>query len=132
MALSGKIKESKPIEPIKSKNGIHYHAELSVFINGKKQDIPAGVGLIGGHNPIHTHEADNIIHLEFNGFVKKDDTRLGSFFKIWGKDFSSQSIFEHKNGDDGMVKMLVNGKENNEYENYPMKDSDKIEIRYEL
>ena len=38
---------------------------------------------------------------------------------------------DKKNDQGGTVKMLVNGKENAEFENYLMKDGDKIEISYE-
>lgn len=121
-----------PNDPIISKNGIHYHPEIEIYIYGEKQEISANIGLVGGHNPIHTHDADGIIHLEFgNVIVRNSDTHLGNFFKIWNKDFNSNQIFEHLNGPDGNVSMTVNGEPNLEFENYPMKDGDKIVIKYE-
>jgi len=69
--------------------------------------------------------------MEMEGLVTKDETRLGNFFEIWGKDFSKEQSFDKKNGADGKVKMLVNGKESSKFENYEMRDGDKIEIRYE-
>jgi hypothetical protein len=89
------------------------------------------VGIGAVHNPIHTHETDGIIHLEFGGVVKKEDTNLGKFFEIWGKDFSKDSVMGHKTGVDGAIKMKVNGIPNAEFENYLMKDGDKIEVIYE-
>lgn len=117
---------SKPAGPesqnkIISRNGIHWHSELRVKISGKEEPIPANIGLGAIHLPLHTHEADNIIHMEFNGVVRENDIKLERFFKIWGKKFNET----------GKVKMLINGKENNEFENYIMKDGDKIEISYE-
>ena len=114
-----------------SKNGIHYHPHLSVTIKGENVPIPQGLGLGAVHNPIHTHDPDGIIHLEFEGVVRKDDTKLGRFFEIWDKDFSKDSIMGNKTGEGGTVKMKVNGAENTEFENYLMKDGDKIEIIYE-
>lgn len=114
-----------------SKNGIHYHPHLTITIKGENIPIPAEIGIGAVHNPIHTHEADGIIHLEFNAVVKKEDTKLGKFFEIWGKDFSKDSIMGNKTGEGGTVKMKVNGTENTEFENYLMKDADKIEIIYE-
>lgn len=111
--------------------GIHYHPHLTIIIKGENVPIPAGIGLGATERSIHTHEADGIIHLEFSGVVKKEDTKLGEFFKIWGKDFSQNSILGHKAGEGGTVKMKVNGTNNTEFENYEMKDGDKIEIIYE-
>lgn len=103
-----------------SRKGLHWHSELRIKILGKEQDVPANIGIGAIHQPLHTHEADNIIHMEFSRAVRENDIKLGQFFKIWGKKFNSKK-----------VKMLINGKENNEFENYIMKDGDKIEISYE-
>lgn len=120
-----------PETDILSSSGIHYHPHLTITIKGENVPIPVGIGLGAVEHSIHTHEADGIIHLEFSGVVKKEDTKLGRFFEIWGKDFSKDSIMGHKTGDGGTVKMKVNGTENTEFENYLMKDGDKIEITYE-
>ncbi len=114
-----------------SKSGLHWHAELRIKINGSEIAIPAGIGLGAVHNPIHIHDTDNIVHMEFEGAVRKEDLALKNFFKVWGKDFSRESILGNKTGDGGTVKMLVNGKDNTEFENYLMQDGDKIEIVYE-
>lgn len=115
-----------------SRNGIHWHAELSITVSGEKENIPPGVGLGAIHDPIHVHEADNVIHLEMSGLVHKDDIRLGKFFDVWGKRFSKDCIFDFCNGGAGSVKMFVNGQPNADFENYIMRDGDKMEIRYEL
>ena len=123
---------STPDSGIISKAGLHWHADLKINILGEVKDIPAGIGLEGlPHKPIHTHDRDNVIHLEFSGLVKKDDLRLGRFFEIWGKQFTKDCIFEKCTGPEGKLKMLVNGKENFEFENYTIKDQDKIEIIFE-
>ena len=86
---------------------------------------------MGKHNPIHTHEDLPIIHMEFEGQVTEDDTRLENFFTVWGKEFSPTRIFDYENGEEGSVRMFVNGKENTEFGAYRMRDGDRIEIRYE-
>lgn len=119
-------------DSILSRNGIHYHPQLEIYIHGEKQDIPANIGLVGVHSPIHTHDADGIIHLEYEkGVVYGDDTKLGNFFRIWDKEFNSNQVFNYTNGPDGNVFMTVNDEPNEEFENYEMKDGDRIEIRYE-
>lgn len=120
-----------PASDVISKSGIHWHPELTISIKGQKQDIPANIGLGVTEQSIHTHDATGTLHLEIQGLVTREDIKLGRFFKIWGKQFNSNCIFDSCNSPNGKVKMLINGKENNEFENYPMQDKDKIEIRYE-
>ena len=114
-----------------SRQGLHWHPELSIEIKGQEQEIPANIGIGVVHNPVHTHDNSGVIHLEMEGLVKKDDLRLSQFFKVWEKRFNSQCIFEYCNGPNGNVKMFVNGKENSEFESYQMRDEDKIEIKYQ-
>jgi hypothetical protein len=129
-AVSGLIWYISTRSPIQesdiiSRNGFHWHPELTIYVKGEKQEISANIGLGAVHSPIHTHAEDNkqgIIHMEFQGLVKKQDTTLNQFFKNWGKDIGSFG----KN-----MKMMVNGKENTEYEDYPMQDKDKIELFFE-
>lgn len=120
-----------PEEEIISRNGIHYHSTLSLKIKGEDVSIPANIGISSVHNPIHTHDPDGVIHMEFNGLVRKNDLKLSEFFRAWGEDFSHDSIMGNKTGTGGTVKMMVNATENVEFENYIMRDGDKIEIIYE-
>ncbi len=125
---------TRPVAPedeIISRRGIHWHPELSVFIKGQKQEIPANLGIGIRHESIHTHDSSGVLHLEIQGVIRKKDIRLSRFFEIWNKQFNSSCIFEFCNGPDGSVKMFVNGNPNIEFENYQMKNGDKIEIRYE-
>lgn len=123
---------SIPESEIISKQGIHRHVELSISILGQKQGIPDNIGArLEGHNAIHTHEKDRIIHLEFSGLVKKDDIKLGRFFKVWRETFNKNCIFDKCNGSEGQLKMFINGEQNFEFENYIMQDEDKIEIIFE-
>lgn len=107
-----------------SKNAIHWHSELTIYVKDKKQEIPMNIGIGVIHQPIHTHDDNDqgIIHLEFQNLVRKQDITLGQFFKNWNKDIRSFGA---------NMKMTVNGEKNIEYENYIMRDKDKIELRYE-
>lgn len=131
-------------EDIVSAEGIHWHPHLSIFIKGQEQIIPANVGIgseyakqprydrMMGMTDVHTHDSFGTLHWEvMQGPVIKDDIRLGNFFSIWGKQLTSQCVLDYCNGPNGMVKFIVNGKENSEFEKYLVKDGDKIEIRYE-
>lgn len=130
------FRQSKvPAGEIVSQNGLHWHPKLIIMIDGKKQELPADIGISStGHEEIHTHDKDakdDVVHMEMSGTVTKDETKLGNFFRIWGKAFTATQILDKKNGIEGNVTMMVNGKENIEFGNYLMKDKDRIEIRYE-
>lgn len=117
-------------------NGIHWHPTLEILVKGVKQAIPANLGIGQQYvskstydssmnmTALHTHDdADQgIIHLEFGGLVKKEDTKLGNLFSLWGKDINT---FSEK------VTMTVNGAPNTDLGNYEMKDGDKIILNYE-
>lgn len=107
---------------VASAGAFHWHPELTIYAKGEKVEIPQGIGLAGGHKPMHTHDDLPVVHLEFGGPAKNEEIMLGAFFRYWGKEFNSFGT---------NVKMTVNGKENTDFENYVMKDGDKIELRYE-
>ncbi len=110
---------------IVSRSGFHWHPELTIYVKGEKQEIPANIGIGAIHQPIHTHDDDSsqgIIHMEFQGLVRREDTTLGRFFKNWGKDMRSFGP---------NMKMTVNGVESTEYENYVMHDKNTIELRFD-
>lgn len=120
-----------PESEIISKQGIHWHANLRIKILGQDQSISTNIGIGIAHQPIHTHESDGVIHMEFSGLVKKDNIKLSRFFKIWGKTFNENCIFDKCNGAEGQIKMFVNGEQNYEFENYIMQNEDKIEIVFD-
>lgn len=114
---------------------IHWHARLDIFINGKSLAIPSNVGIIGNdHAVIHTHEADNVLHIE--QFPNKTTMTAGYFFEIWSYQinksvvFNSSCILDMCNDKDHAVVFIVNGEKNSDYENYVMKDEDILKIEY--
>ena len=131
----GAEEKSIPQDQIVASSGLHWHPKLEVYVKGVRQEIPANLGIAGNiHHEMHTHTEDardGVIHMEMSGVVTKDETKLSNFFKIWGKEFSKNQIFDKVNGKEGKVKMIVNGQDNYEFESYLMKDKDNIEIRYE-
>jgi hypothetical protein len=111
-----------PESDIVSRNGLHWHPELAIYVKDIKQEIPANIGMGGVEMPVHTHDSTGVIHLEMSGLIRKENITLNQFFKVWGKDINSFGT---------NLKMTVNGKENTDYGNYLMQDKDKIELRYE-
>lgn len=120
-----------PDSDILARQGLHWHPELTIFLKGQQQEIPANVGIGTVHNPIHTHDASGVIHLEFEGLVTIDDLRLGQFFQAWNKPLSSTCILDKCNDPDGQVTMTVNGQPSTEFDRYVMRDKDTIAIRFE-
>ena len=122
MQLDTQMATSTPDANVISKNGLHWHPELEVYVKGEKQEIPNGIGMFGGHKPLHTHDDAPIVHMEFQGLVAQKDTTLGEFFRVWGK----------KSEDFGQtVAMTVNGNPNTELLEYHMQDKDKIVLNYQ-
>ncbi len=108
-------------------NGLHYHAQLAIYVDGQKQPLPPNIGLgFSAHAPIHTHAEDaaaGVIHLEYAGVVHANDLRLSKFFTIWGRK-NIRTAFGT------LEKMTVNGKENTSYGAYEIHDGDAINLYY--
>ena len=100
--------------------GIHIHPHLKIFVKGEEFKIPTNIGVTSAcMRPVHTHDESGTLHLEFS---TKTDVALGSFFKIWEKPLSEFGT---------NPKMKVNNAENNEIENYIMRDGDQIELFFD-
>ena len=71
----------------------HIHMHLDVFVNGKKEPVPASIGIFntaGGFlTDLHTHDATGIIHLES---PTKRNFTLGQFFGVWGVRLTSTCV----------------------------------------
>src|SRR3990167_696165 len=87
-----------PEDQIISRTSLHWHPRLDIYIKGEKQEIPTNIGIGAVHQEIHTHDEDakdGVLHMEMAGLVTRDETELGRFFKIWGKEFSKDQSFEY-------------------------------------
>jgi len=123
--------EPIPEEDIITTTGIHRHPQVSILIHGAPQKIPASFGIGVIEQKIHTHDTSGTLHVEMGGLVTKKDIEVNEFFRLWGRQFNSECIFEFCNGPEGTVTMTVNREPSVEFENYLMQDGDRIEIRYE-
>jgi hypothetical protein len=114
---------------IQHKNlAFHTHMVLEIYILDKKQVIPANTGITKRcMHIIHTHDASGELHIEspyYHRFYLKD------FFMIWGKTFNRNCIFDYCVDESYTLSFFVNGVENNEYEDLPLRDGDTIRIVY--
>ncbi len=123
---------------------IHWHPHLEIMIKNEKVLIPANIGIGTGYSSspfydpmmdmtnMHTHDDSGTLHWEVMMHAPtRKDLYLGNFFQVWKKTFNENCIFEFCNGPEGSVKMFVNNKLNNDFENYIVRDSDEIRIVYE-
>ncbi len=86
---------------------LHIHAHLDIFVDGKRVNVPALVGInaaAGYLTELHTHDSRGVIHIEAQ---KARDFTLGQFIAEWGVYLDSRCIGAYCNG----LKWYVNGKE---------------------
>ncbi len=77
---------SPPFPCATGANNIHVHPYLRILIDGQNVVIPGEVGFFNGGTclePIHTHDASGILHVELNAADKNQNFTLGDFFRIW-------------------------------------------------
>ncbi len=98
----------------------HVHTHLTIFVNGKAQVIPYGIGIPGAQavetaqGPfvqtgncfywLHTHAFDGVIHVESPS--TSETFTLGQFFDEWGIPLSSTQVGPAK----GTVTAFFNGR----------------------
>lgn len=74
---------------------VHYHAHLSIIINGNETTLPAGVGIDQTAQCLywmHTHATDGLIHIEAPKSSAARKFTLGNIFDIWGKPLGNTQI----------------------------------------
>jgi len=84
---------------------IHIHQHLDVFLNGKKVQVPALVGIdssAGFLTELHTHDTTGVLHVES---ATKRNYVLGQFFGEWGVRLTRNCIGSYC----GSLKWWVNG-----------------------
>lgn len=65
---------------------IHIHPYLQIWVDGKNVTIPGDIGITqsgGCLEPIHTHDASGILHVELSQAEANKTWTLGDFFSIW-------------------------------------------------
>ncbi len=123
---------SKSSDPnVVSENGLHWHPQLTIYINGEKQAIPSNVGIsASGHKSPHTHD-EKELHWENEGRVTKDDLKLGKFFENWDKKFTAAQILDKTDPSGKKITMTVNGQPSFEFGDHIVADKEQIEIKYQ-
>lgn len=113
--------------PRLSAQPMHTHSELRILIDGNPVQLPSDVGIGRVHQPLHTHEADNVIHVE------SSDTRdytLGNFFQVWGKQLSSTCVMDYCTGGAKRLSMTLDGVSSTEFDKHVLRDGEVIVLNY--
>lgn len=114
-----------------SEGPVHWHADYEVWVCGIKYELidPTGIDNKVGSATVHEHN-ENRIHIE-GVLLSKSDAELGMYFKaIGGKFKDGELVFptndgvkrwgngDKCNGKEGKLYMFVNGKPNEEFDEY--------------
>ena len=117
--------------PMDSMGMMHFHPQLTLVIDGKPATVPAQLGIdptlwkdhsldsygMQGMAPLHTHDTSGTIHVE--SYANRYYT-FGQLLDIWGLNLSAYK----------QVTMTVNGQPVSDYQNYILKDGDKIILSF--
>lgn len=105
-------------------------ADLKIMIEGEPLRIPADIG-ISNHctKAIHTDNTFGQIHIIYS---KPQNFTLKDFFAVWGKQFNKFGVLNYfADPREHQVVLYVDGKRNNDLENYVIKDTDQLIISFE-
>lgn len=111
--------QGNPVDTIPCGTGAdaeHYHAHVSLIVNGQQIALPLGVGIkdafVEGDSLaiagtcfywLHSHDRTGIIHVEPS--VTGHTFTLGEYFDIWGEPLTSGNVA----GNQGAVTVYVDG-----------------------
>src|SRR5829696_3142641 len=70
---------------------VHIHQHLDIFVNGKRQEVPANIGVYAGQflTELHTHDPSGVVHVES---PTSRDFDLGQFFGAWGVRLTADCV----------------------------------------
>lgn len=111
-------------------NGFHIHPTLEIVANGENVPVPPNIGVQQTcMTALHTHTPDGVIHVES---PEKRDFTLADFFAVWDEPFSQDEILGFKADATHRVRITVDGREVDSFENTILKDGEHIVISYEV
>ena len=108
---------------------VHIHADFKVYVNDKAIDFSVPMYQLKAKSVHVEHGIGDVVH------IHKEGITVGAFFETLGIEFNKACIIipaegSYCNEDDKELSFYVNGIENDEFENYEIKDLDKILISY--
>jgi hypothetical protein len=111
-----------------TKLAVDFTFNLKMVINNQPQAISANYNKKGEEKFIfNTDTSDGDIHVQS---PEKNKYTLHDFFVLWGGQFNNSCLLNHCLGGSGSLTMTVNGKINQDFQNYVIKPDDQIVITY--
>lgn len=113
-----------------SETTFHIHSWLHIYVDGKKEPVPANIGIDQATqtlSPLHTHDPTGIIHMEAD---QEYDFTLGQFMDVWGVKFSDDQIGSLKSQGDQNLQVYLNGQLVKDPVNVVMPEHGNIVIGY--
>ena len=110
--------------------GYHVHAMLRVYVDGRREPVPADIGFDpqdGFTSPLHTHDSTGLVHIES---AERFPFTLGQFFTIWGVKFSDRQIGAYRDEGQDRLRVYVNDRFVRDPMSYVMKSHDRIVVGY--
>jgi len=89
---------------------LHIHAHLDVYVDGRRELVPAGIGIATAGtfiSPLHTHDDSGVIHVEspqVRAFT------LGQFFGVWGVRLTPRCLAGYCSSTGKRVWVFVDGR----------------------
>lgn len=100
--------------------GQHYHAQLSVVVDGQRQSVPAQIGINSNcMAEVHTHDRSGKIHIETPA-NSGHQYSIRDFFAVWGKPLKRSGY-----------KRVITVNDSSTTPRHTIKESDRITIRYQ-
>src|SRR5205823_11375888 len=87
----------------------HIHSNLEVYVDGKKQTVPAQIGIDQSTQflaSLHTHDTSGTIHQEA---VQPYPFKLGQFFEVWGVVFTPTQLRAYPAGHGLVLQVWLTG-----------------------
>lgn len=108
----------------------HFHPHLAVYVNRKRIEIPANIGIDPSKPPmqmagLHTHDSSGTIHDE-----GMPSSRLGQFFAVWGVPLSPHGLGPYRAAGSKTVRMWVDGKPSHAFGDLSLRDGQRIVVSY--
>ena len=108
---------------------VHEHTALLIFINGNVFDLSKPEYMVRS-KPVHIENLDGtVIHKHATGIT------IGHFLETLGISFDKNCLVDDNGGsycnnEESALKFYVNGNPNNEFNNYIIKENDRVLITY--
>jgi hypothetical protein len=109
---------------------VHYHAHLTLYVNGSQVQLPAQVGIASNGSCfywLHTHDTTGVIHIES---PSNRDFTLGNFFRIWAEQFPQLNYRPELDTSNGWQVYLDGKPYNGDFHNLVLKSHMVITLAY--